>query len=136
MTPKRFLMSASAVTLGVLGLSCLFAPDIVLGQFGLAVSGPASLIIQVAGTLYLGFAVLNWMWRGNLIGGIYGRPVTIANLFHCVSAGITMIEVVWRGSALQIVWCLAVLYLILAVSFATVLFRHPLRSQAGDKLNQ
>ena len=136
MTPTRLLMSASAVALGVLGLSCLFAPDIVLGQFGLVASGPAMLIVQVTGTLYLGFAALNWMWRGNLIGGIYARPVAIGNLLHFMAASLTMIKVVWRGPEIQIVLWLAVLYSILSVSFAIVLFRHPLRSPAGDESNQ
>lgn len=136
MTPTRLLMSASAVALGVLGSSCLFAPDVVLGQFGLVASGAAMLIVQVTGTLYLGFAALNWMWRGNLIGGIYARPVAIGNLLHFMAASLTMIKVVWRGPEIQIVWWLAVLYSILSVSFAIVLFRHPLRSAAGDESNQ
>ena len=133
MTLTRFLMSASAIALGLLGLSCLFAPDIVIGQFGALGSGPAVLIVQVTGALYLGFAVLNWMWRGNLIGGIYGRPVTIANLLHFVAAGLAMVKVVWRGSEPPFLSSLAAFYVVFAVSFAIVLFRHPVDSSNSTK---
>jgi len=129
-------MGASAIALGMLGLSCLFAPDFVLGQFESAAAGTAMLIVQVTGSLYLGFAILNWMWRGNLIGGIYARPVVIGNLLHFAVAALTMIKVVWRSSEIQIVLWLAIFYSVLSVGFAIVLFRHPLRSAAGNDANQ
>ena len=76
------LMSASALTLGLLGLTTTFAPDFVLSSLGAPVSPALLLMIQILGALYMGFAALNWMARDNLIGGIYSRPVAIGNLMH------------------------------------------------------
>ena len=131
MNYTRYLMSASAVTLGLLGLCCLFAPVVMLGQFKVTGSGPAAVIVQVTGALYLGFAALNWIGRGQLIGGIYGRPVTIGNLYHYLAASLIMIKVLWQGTELPILWPLTVLYVIFAVSFAMVLFRHPPHPAVG-----
>ncbi len=80
----RFLMSASALVLGLLGLVTTFAPDYVLSSFGAPPTPALLLVTQVLGALYVGFAGLNWMARGNLIGGMYSRPVAIGN--RCVLA--------------------------------------------------
>jgi hypothetical protein len=82
MNYTRYLMAGSALALALIGLPCLFAPDVVLARLSGDSSPATLLIIQILGALYFGFAALNWMGKPNLIGGIYGRPVTIGNLLH------------------------------------------------------
>jgi hypothetical protein len=121
------LMRASAIALGILGVLATFLPDTILGWTGGPVSVPLLLLVQVLGGLYLGFAALNWMSRGSLIGGIYSRPLAIGNLVHFLSAGLAMIKLLTRAPELHAIWPLAVMYSVFAVCFAIVLFRHPVR---------
>ena len=85
-------MSASALALALLGLPCIFAPDVVLQRLAGSTTAGAELIVQITGALYLGFAGLNWMGKANLMGGIYGRPVAIGNLLHFLVAAIAIFK--------------------------------------------
>ncbi|HEX2189263.1 MAG TPA: hypothetical protein VHG51_10220 [Longimicrobiaceae bacterium] len=129
----RLLMTASAVALGLLGLAGSFVPDEVLGWMGAPASPPLVLLVQLLGALYLGFAVLDWMARGNLIGGIYSRPVATGNLLHFLSAGIAILRLLARAPELRALWPLALVYTLLAAGFAVVLFRHPVRPSPAAK---
>src|SRR5271165_1534786 len=75
-------MSLSALFLAVLGIGTSFMPQEILAHYGTRATGPAVLAIQIAGALYLGFAILNWTARSILIGGIYARPVALGNFLH------------------------------------------------------
>jgi hypothetical protein len=97
----RLLMSAAALVLGSVGVACLFAPDLVLASIAGVASPGAMLLAQVLGTLSLGFAVLDWMWKGNRLGGIYGRPIVLANALHLVSTALVMFKALSREPALR-----------------------------------
>jgi hypothetical protein len=81
----KMLMSVSALFMTILGLGASFLPQEILAHYGSPTEGPGVLIIQIAGALYMGFAILNWMARANLIGGIYSRPVAFGS--DCGSEG-------------------------------------------------
>ena len=42
----------------------------------------------------LPFAMLNWMAKGVIIGGIYSRPIVIANLAHFLIGDLELIKAV------------------------------------------
>jgi hypothetical protein len=132
-TPRftRLLMSASALVLGVLGVVALFAPDAVLGRLGGPVSSGPVLLVQVLGALYAGFAALNWMTRGTIVGGIYSRPVVIGNLTHFMVAGLAMLRVLGETPSAWALWLLTATYATFAALFAIVMMRHPVRADAG-----
>ena len=73
----RMVMRASAVWLGALGVVATFLPQEILVHGGTVPVALSVVVVQMAGALYLGFAMLNWMAQGNIIGGIYSRPVAI-----------------------------------------------------------
>lgn len=76
--------------------------------------------------LYLGFALLNWMAKGTLIGGIYNKPITIANLMHFGVGAIALIKVVSNIQMHQeIIISLTVVYVIFAILFAYFFFTNP-----------
>lgn len=125
MNPARVLMSFTAVILAMLGLAASFGPDVLLARVGEPITPMLVLIVQVAGALYLAFAMLDWMARDNLIGGIYSRPVAIGNLVHFMVAGLAMVKAIADTPALRMLWPLALLYAALALCFGVVLFRHP-----------
>ena len=62
------LMSLSAVFMGILGLAASFLPQEILAYLGSAPNASIRLLIQTAGALYFGFAILNWMARSVMIG--------------------------------------------------------------------
>lgn len=126
----RMLMSVSALFLGLLGGIGTFAPDEVLRRMDAPESPFLLLVVQVAGALYLGFAMLDWMARDNLIGGVYSRPVAIGNLAHFVVAGLAVLRLLWRFPELRGLWPVALGYAVLAAAFAGVLWRHPVRASA------
>jgi hypothetical protein len=88
----RMLMRASAVMLGALGAGATFLPREVLVHAGTAPMGFSVVLVQLAGALYLGFAMLNWMAQGSIIGGIYSRPVAIGNLAHFTIGALGLIK--------------------------------------------
>jgi hypothetical protein len=68
--------------------------------------------------------MLNWMAKGSIIGGIYNRPIAIANFTHFVMGTLVLLKAL--DSALPWwLWALAGFYSIFAVLFAFLLFRHP-----------
>jgi len=121
-------MRASAVFLGVVGAAATFLPQEILARAGAAPVGFNVELVQTTGALYLGFAMLNWMAQGNLVGGIYGRPVTIGNLVHFTIAALALLKSVLAGQRAEEVIVGAVAYTAFAVLFAVVAFGHPPRA--------
>ena len=70
----KSLMTLSAMILALIGISLIFLPKEILDYLELSVSDTLELLMQIIGSLYFAFAMLNWMSKGSLIGGIYGRP--------------------------------------------------------------
>jgi len=121
-------MTASAAFLALLGVVASFLPQELLGYVGARATPAAVLLIQLLGALYLGFGALNWMSRGSITGGIYGRPLTMANAIHFMVGAIALVKAVVAGPFATDVAVMAALYSVLAAWFARVLFVHP----AGD----
>ena len=121
----RHLMGASALAMGVWGLLLSFLPQEALSFAGLSPDGLLPVLVQVAGAMYLGFAMMNWMARPSLIGGIYNRPIVMANVLHFVVAALALIKAalaVWSSPGLLIG---AAIYSLFGALFAAVLFTHP-----------
>lgn len=122
----RILMTCSAAVMGVVGIVLSFMPDEV-GRY-IAGSEPSfinTLVLQLLGALYFAFAMINWTARGNLIGGIYARPISIGNLTHFMIGALALIKVVFVKSEL-LTLIPAIVYAIFAICFAIVFFTHPL----------
>jgi hypothetical protein len=115
------LMSASAAFMGVLGIAASFFSHELLRYAGATVETPAVLLVQVCGALYLGFAFLNWYLRGFVIGGIYNRPLAVANLVHFAVVAITLLK---AAPALDspLVWVITAAYVVFAAWFGLVMF--------------
>ena len=126
----RLLMRASAVLLGVVGAAATFLPQEILIRAGAAPVGFSVVLVQIAGALYLGFAVLNWMAQGNIIGGIYSRPVAIGNLAHFTLAGLALLKSIVAGQQPIEVIAGTAAYTAFAVLFALVAFTQPARARA------
>ncbi|MBK8302789.1 MAG: hypothetical protein IPK98_05060 [Chloracidobacterium sp.] len=89
-------MTVSAVLMAVSGLALTFFPADLLKYTGTDPNGLLLLILQILGGLYFAFAMLNWTAKSNLIGGIYSRPVAIANFTHFLIGGLALLkECLW-----------------------------------------
>lgn len=127
----RWFMALTALFLGLLGLPCVFAADIVLTRLTGGTTPGGELLVQTMGALYFGFAGLNWMGKANLIGGIYGRPVAIANFMHFLVAGLALIKAAPSTPPGGFLWPLSIAYLLFAAAFGLILFRAPASGAAA-----
>ena len=122
----KSLMTLSAMILAMIGISLIFLPNEILDYLELSVSETLQLLMQIIGSLYFALAILNWMSKGSLIGGIYGRPIAMANLTHFVIAGLALIKGILANPSLSyVIWSIAIIYSIFAIFFGIVAFRHP-----------
>ncbi len=87
------------------------------------------LLLQVAGALYLGFAILNWMAKDNLIGGIYSRPVALGNFLHFFMVAMALVKAFAAGTRGTAMIGAALVYAVFAVWFGLVVFGSPIRSK-------
>lgn len=129
----RIVMTASAVLLGAAGVLLSFAPEVGLAVLGVAASPVALLIGQLVGALYFGFAMLNWMNKDNPTGGIYNRPVVVANLTHFTIAGLAMLKFLSGSQPAPALWAVGAVYTLLAIVFAIVLYTHPFPLASGSQ---
>lgn len=115
-------MISSALFLGLIGLSLAFVPVEILEVYGAEPHKFTILLAKVAGALYLGFAILNWMARGNLIGGIYSRPVALGNFLHFFMVALVLVEEVLFGTLPLAIIIIATGNTVFAVIFGYLLF--------------
>ncbi|QYK50360.1 MAG: hypothetical protein KF701_08155 [Anaerolineales bacterium] len=129
----RLLMTACALTLGTAGVLLSFAPELGLALLGVPASPAALLLVQVVGALYFGFAMLNWMNKDNPTGGIYNRPVVVANLTHFVIAGLAILRLLMDGGQAPGLWAVGAVYTFFAILFAVTLYTHPFPANAEPR---
>lgn len=127
----KLIMSATAILFAVIGLSLTFAPDNVMHALGIDNSIPVRLLFQLLGAAYYAFAMLNWMAKGALIGGIYNRPIAVANVAHFLVGGLALTKAAFSHDQLPlIISVLAGFYMVAAVVFYKVMSTHPLPKTA------
>jgi len=119
---SRILMIASAGLMAIIGLAASFTPQEVLGLHGTVPDDATVLLVQMAGALYLGFAILNWTARGMLAGGNFARPIGLGNLLHFAMVAITLIKAAIEFRVVPLAISAAV-FSIFAIWFGLVLFR-------------
>ncbi len=115
---------ASAAALLVGGLALLFGADALLPALVPGVPRAAAWLGQLLGAAWLALAALNWLQRATTLGGIYGRPLVLANLvLYGVSAASGLRALPTGGARL---WLVAAPAALLAGVYGVLLFRGPL----------
>jgi hypothetical protein len=123
----KWIMIATSLLLGVSGIALTFAPDLIIGSLGVNPSQVSIILGQILGALYFGFATLNWMTKESLIGGIYNRPIAVANFTHFMIAGLALVKASISNPQIPILLILVSgVYAVLALLFGILLFRHPI----------
>ena len=120
----KVLMTLSAAIMAIAGILLTFLPGELLSFISPVEQNPLLIILQILGALYFAFAMLNWMARGNIIGGIYSRPIAIGNVTHFFIGSMALLKSASQYNSVFI-WVAGVIYLTLAILFGFVLFNHP-----------
>lgn len=125
--PTKLILSSSAFLLGLTGILLIFAPE----EAASLMTWPkeASILIQIVGALYFGFAMINWMSKANLIGGIYNRPLAVGNLTHFFVAALALMKMPHKTVA---GYCVISVYSAYAFAFGKILFTHPLKESKTE----
>ena len=122
----KILMMITALFLGLIGVTLAFMPQEVAVFLNMGSDQYTELATQLLGALYLGFAMLNWMAKDNLMGGIYGKPVAMGNLMHFVVGAFALLKML---SNITMHWeymvAFTVLYIIFALCFIFLFVNHP-----------
>jgi hypothetical protein len=128
---SKWVMAASAIFMAVLGLAGTFLPQEILAWLTGSPSALLPLVIQLAGALYFAFAMLNWMAKDSVIGGIYNRPLAMGNLLHFMVGGMALLRGAATKGAPSGVMVIGVVYAVLAIAFGRIVFTSPVKAQAA-----
>ena len=122
----KLIMTLSAIVLGALGLSLSFFPAEINAYLNTEPNTTSTLFLQLLSAVYLGFALMNWMAKGTIIGGIYNRPIAIGNFMHFMVGTLALIKIVNHIDIHQeVIICLAVVYAIFAICFVYIFRTNP-----------
>lgn len=117
----KILMITSAAYFILSGLLLTFFPQEVYAWQNASADSFHLIIAQTLGASMLALAVLNWYSKNNILGGIYGKPLTLANFLFFFVSFMTYLKA--DGGAL--VWTLTAINGIFATTFGYITFTHP-----------
>ena len=106
----------------------LFAADELLPRLVPGVQAEATWIGQVLGAAWLGLAALNWLSRGSVLGGIYGRPIVMANAVTYFITTTVLLKAPIAGAPVA-----AALPAVFALLYGVLVFRGPFDADAVAK---
>ena len=132
LTTSKIVLGSSAILLATSGLALTFFPDELADSINLPEDASVKLLVQTIGAMYFGFAMLNWMSRRSLIGGIYNRPIAIANMTHFMMVGITLTKLMLSKALPQSFWWVTLIYVVYALIFGWLLFTTPNLGEKAD----
>jgi hypothetical protein len=118
----RLLLTASALFMGATGIAGSFLPHEILRAAGIAPTGMLPLLVQLLAALLFAFAMVNWLARGSLIGGIYNRPILVGNVAHFTIGALALAKATMAGEGNVV---LTIVYAAFAIGFGMLLFRSP-----------
>ena len=120
------LSRASAIFLFITGIPLLFASDVILPSVSPAFPADASWICQLLGASWLGVGSLNWLSQSSLLGGIYGRPIVLANLALYFIGALVLLRVFYDETMPLGIWFVLVPFVIFALIYGWLLLRGPI----------
>ncbi|NUO64320.1 MAG: hypothetical protein HOQ11_06785 [Gemmatimonadaceae bacterium] len=122
---STFVSRLSAAVLLLAGLTLLFAADAVLPAVVPGFPRSASWLGQLLAAAWLGLAAVNWLQRAALLGGIYGRPVVMANAVLYLVSGLGLLRALIDGAAPRAMWVACVIALAFAIVYGALMLRGP-----------
>lgn len=120
---NRLLVVISAVY-AVSGLALLFVPELILAQATAVVPPIAVWLIGILGGALIALALLNWFQRHTMMGGIYGRPLLLANLMLTTNVAFSSLRM-WRDQHAMAYAIIGLVAVVFVVAFGRLLFGKP-----------
>ena len=128
----KIIMASSALLLGFSGILLTFFPEELAALLTNSANNAVTLLLQIIGAMYFAFGIMNWVSRKTLVGGIYNRPIAIANMTHFMMVGITITKLKIANSDLpESFWVVVLIYLFYAAVFIKILFTTPPVGSSG-----
>lgn len=115
----------SAILLLLGGLALLFASDVLLPPLVAGFPPDAAWLGQLLGAAWLGVAALNWLQRSALLGGIYGRPIVVANVALYFISALSLLRALIGHTAPLALWGALAPAAAMAVVYGALMLRGP-----------
>jgi len=122
----KLLMTATAIVLGITGIALSFFPQEITILLDAHITTTLTIILQLLGALYFGFAMLNWLAKDSLLGGIYGRPIVAGNVTHFVIGALALLKVLSQNHEIVILSA-AIVCAVFGVLFSLVMYKNPIK---------
>ncbi len=123
-------VKAYAIALATSGVLLLIAPELALST-PLRSDPQALLLVQLVSAALFGFGTANWTARGAILGGIYGRAVTLGNQAFSFVGALVLLKGIQSGLS-PALWGLLVLLSLGAILYSMLAFRPPQSAFAGE----
>lgn len=121
-----YLLSVSAGCNALLGLFTSFMPEEILLAQKIPANPLSTLLIQILGAFFIGFAMINYLAKSSPIGGIYNKAILLGNIaYHCIAAIVFIKFVLSDNLYAEVVIVLTAMYLILGAGFLRLNFAMP-----------
>lgn len=128
MNPK-YLIVATAGLYGIVGLGLLFFSQELLAASGRELD--FILPVQLIAPGFAAIAILNWAGRNAIYGGIYGRPIVLANMMFSVLSATTLASGITDYGLSGAWWILVAALALVAVSFGILMRSAPWSPKAS-----
>ncbi len=128
---SSILTRMSAMVLGATGTALLFAPDGILQLLHPEFPVSAYWLGQLLGASWIGVASLNWYSRTKVLGGIYGRPILLANLAIYFVGGMSAVGAARRAGFPPEFWWVIVPSALFALGYLHLMLRGPWSGDTG-----
>jgi hypothetical protein len=107
------------------GTAALFAPQEIAALLRAPSEGTNPLLVQLLGAGLFALGFLDWVSRFSSIGGIYGRPVLLANFAYFFTATATLLHHASASGSTHLEWLFVGISAVLAIWYARYLFFPP-----------
>lgn len=122
----KTLLVASTIFNGMVGLLTSFLPQELLQRNGLSPSPINILLVQLLSAFYLGIAMINYLSKDAIIGGIYNRPILMGNIaYHGITSVILVKYILSQDTFSTTFITLTVVYCALSLGFLKLFFVVP-----------
>ena len=128
-TPLRFnaLLTANALLYLLVGMVFIFAGDDLLRRAGASGTPVEIALVQLLGAALFGLGMLNWMNRFAQVGGIYGRPLVVANFANGFIGALMLVHVARELPMTVPLAAAMATYALLALGFGARLLGSPVQ---------
>lgn len=122
----RTLLVASTIFNGMMGLATSFLPQEVLELIALPTSPVNVLLVQILSAFYISLAMINYLTKDAVIGGIYNRPILMGNIAYHGIASVALVKyAINQGTFSATFITLTVVYCALSLGFLRLFFIVP-----------